>query len=613
VATAAEGAEALDTSYTFNNRNRLEMASVGSDKTSFLYYPDGKKKSVSYPNGAGESLEYWPNNRVKSIINTAGGATISSYAYEYDDNGNRTGQIEVQAGKTLITGYSYDTLDRMTGYSVDDGSSASYSFDGYNRATETVTDQDGDVVTKNYSYDETDWLTGVDDGTHVVSYGYDENGNTIRKSDSDDTDNDTVFDYDVNNRLVRVIQGTTLLGLYDYDAQGMRVRHRNSDRGDVDYFYDGKSVVEERLPSGELLAHYNYADKLMSLATPAGNQYYHIDALGSTVNLTDGQGNVKTSYFLNPWGMILEQIGESVNRHVFTGKEEDANTGLVYFGQRYYDADTGRFITEDSYLGKPDTPESLHRYLYCYSNPTTYVDHDGHSADIISAPAFGAALAASIEANPGALPILVGGATYYVTSKSIEGTRLGNGGFGETVYDWTHPNPKNGKDNFVPPVVITKENNSGKSDNNSEKKNKARQGNHTGQSSQIQKPKHTEEKKSSTQAEQAADSADKGVDLEQTGSYTNTHQSGKTYSGKGSRKRSQTSGRREAEKNKDPHVSTDWTPAESERDAFKEESRRLDKKGGASSDTNYNRLESPGKKYRIQDGEAPAGSPTKNE
>jgi RHS repeat-associated protein len=218
----------------------------------------------------------------------------------------------------------------------------------------------------------------VDAGTHIVSYGYDENGNTIRKSDSDDTDNDTVFDYDVNNRLVRVMQGTTLLGLYDYDAQGMRVRHRFSERGDVDYFYDGKSVVEERLPSGELLAHYNYADKLMSLATPAGSQYYHLDALGSTVNLTDGQGNVKTSYFLNPWGMILEQIGESVNRHVFTGKEEDENTGLVYFGQRYYDPDTGRFISQDSYLGEAGTPPSLHRYLYAYSNPTVYIDLEGY-------------------------------------------------------------------------------------------------------------------------------------------------------------------------------------------------------------------------------------------
>ena len=89
----------------------------------------------------------------------------------------------------------------------------------------------------------------------------------------------------------------------------------------------------------------------------------------------------------------------------------------------------------------------------------------------------------------------------------------------------------------------------------------------------------------------------------QTGSYTNLHASGKTYVGKGSRKRSQVSGRREAKRNNDPHVATDWTPARNNREAFKQESRRLDAEGGPGSPQNYNRIEQPGKKYRFQDGE----------
>ena len=39
------------------------------------------------------------------------------------------------------------------------------------------------------------------------------------------------------------------------------------------------------------------------------------------------------------------------------------------------------------------------------------------------------------------------------------------------------------------------------------------------------------------------------------------------------------------------------------REAFKQESRRLDADGGAGSSTNYNRIEQPGKKYRKEDGE----------
>ncbi|GFO55461.1 hypothetical protein GMSM_24680 [Geomonas sp. Red276] len=49
-------------------------------------------------------------------------------------------------------------------------------------------------------------------------------------------------------------------------------------------------------------------------------------------------------------------------------------------GQRYYDADTGRFITEDSYLGDQGEPPSLHRYLYAYSNPLVYVDLEGNAS-----------------------------------------------------------------------------------------------------------------------------------------------------------------------------------------------------------------------------------------
>ncbi|MEZ4297502.1 MAG: RHS repeat-associated core domain-containing protein [Polyangiaceae bacterium] len=89
----------------------------------------------------------------------------------------------------------------------------------------------------------------------------------------------------------------------------------------------------------------------------------------------------------------------------------------------------------------------------------------------------------------------------------------------------------------------------------------------------------------------------------ETGSYTNTHASGKTYSGKGSRTRSQQSGRRVAREHGDPHTATDWSPADNKGEAFKQESRRIDGHGGIDSSSNYNRVESPGKRLRNADGE----------
>ena len=60
----------------------------------------------------------------------------------------------------------------------------------------------------------------------------------------------------------------------------------------------------------------------------------------------------------------------------YTGKHQDA-TGLYYFGARYYDPETGRFITKDLVKGSLADPQSLNRYTYCRNNPHKYTDPDG--------------------------------------------------------------------------------------------------------------------------------------------------------------------------------------------------------------------------------------------
>ena len=87
----------------------------------------------------------------------------------------------------------------------------------------------------------------------------------------------------------------------------------------------------------------------------------------------------------------------------------------------------------------------------------------------------------------------------------------------------------------------------------------------------------------------------------QEGSYTNTHESGKQYHGKGDEKRAAKSGANKAKENNDPLKHTDWTPAKNKREAFKQESRRLEKGGGHRSKNNYNNRDSPGTKYRKED------------
>ncbi|MDH3976782.1 MAG: hypothetical protein OEV42_21175, partial [Deltaproteobacteria bacterium] len=376
------------TAYAYDNRNRIATATADTLLTSYGYYADGKKDTVTYPNGTDVKYIYHPTNRVASIVNqvTADSSVISSYNYDYDSNGNRTLQVEVQNGVSETTTYSYDDLDRMTEYTLTSGADVtvtSYTFEGYNRKTEELSVNGSATASKTYTYDALDRLTSVVDSINgkSISYSYDLNGNMLTKTDSLDSAANMNFEYDALNRLVKTTQATDTQGLYEYNADGLRVRHRLSERGDVDYYYDGNSIIEERnAADGSLLAHYRYADRLLSLNTELGTQYYHHDALGSTVNLTDNSGVVKVSYSLDPWGHIRNQVGSSINRQIFTGQEHDEQTGLIYFGARYYDAETARFISQDTYLGEYGTPPSLHRYLYAYSNPTVYIDLYGYEA-----------------------------------------------------------------------------------------------------------------------------------------------------------------------------------------------------------------------------------------
>ena len=88
-----------------------------------------------------------------------------------------------------------------------------------------------------------------------------------------------------------------------------------------------------------------------------------------------------------------------------------------------------------------------------------------------------------------------------------------------------------------------------------------------------------------------------------TGSYTNTHASGKTYDGKGDANRAAKSGRDVRRANNDPVVSTETRSAPNDRESFKQESRSLEQNGGPKNDQNYNKIDSPDTKYRREDGE----------
>jgi RHS repeat-associated protein len=59
------------------------------------------------------------------------------------------------------------------------------------------------------------------------------------------------------------------------------------------------------------------------------------------------------------------------------GEQIDQNLGTYYLRQRYYDLETGRFTARDTYQGRQEHPESLHKYSYVKNNPTNLIDPSG--------------------------------------------------------------------------------------------------------------------------------------------------------------------------------------------------------------------------------------------
>jgi len=90
----------------------------------------------------------------------------------------------------------------------------------------------------------------------------------------------------------------------------------------------------------------------------------------------DGTDDVVKSYTYEAYGKT-SGTGTFVNSFAYTGAVNDEETGLVYMNARYYDPDTGRFISQDTYRGDGETFWNL--YLYCNGDPVNCVDPTGHT------------------------------------------------------------------------------------------------------------------------------------------------------------------------------------------------------------------------------------------
>jgi len=113
--------------------------------------------------------------------------------------------------------------------------------------------------------------------------------------------------------------------------------------------------------------------------------YYFSDQLKTASVITDSAGAIKAESEYYPWGGELQFVNNDSNDYKFTGKKRDLETGLDYFGARYYSNGLGRWVSADwsatpvpvAYADFHD-PQSLNLYGYVRNVPTTGMDPDGH-------------------------------------------------------------------------------------------------------------------------------------------------------------------------------------------------------------------------------------------
>ena len=134
------------------------------------------------------------------------------------------------------------------------------------------------------------------------------------------------------------------------------------------------------------------ASQAPATSRTAGITYYHHDLAGSVIGATDALGAVLWQESYLPYGERLEPRStpdstdtaqQGGNRLWFHGKAEDAESGLQYFGARYYDPVIGRFLSIDPAGVEPGNVYSFNRYAYGNGNPYRFRDPNGMWAEDI--------------------------------------------------------------------------------------------------------------------------------------------------------------------------------------------------------------------------------------
>jgi RHS repeat-associated protein len=327
----------------------------------YRYDSLARRVELRYANGTTATYTYDDANRLLELAH-AGPAITWTYAYTYDNVGNR---LTMTVNGTDVHAYAYDDIYRLTDVDYPSPPGVAYNYDATGNRITVVAD-----VTTTYDVNNLNQYTAVDG----VPYAYDGSGNLT-------SDGVNTYAYDAENRLVSATTPTDTV-TYTYDALGRRIA-KTSGAGTTRYVYcNRQQVLAEYDGDDQLLARYVLGYRMDEPLrrdvpdVPGGSTftsyYYHLDALGSVIALTDAVGTVVDAYLYDVFGApaALSSVG---NPYFFTGRRYDAETDLYHYRARAYAPVLGRFLQADP-SGYSD---DVNLYTYVRNNPANYTDPMG--------------------------------------------------------------------------------------------------------------------------------------------------------------------------------------------------------------------------------------------
>ena len=364
----------------------------------------GKLISKTYGNGVTETINYNIQGWQTSTEVTNGSTNIYSQSLKYYNpakgttplyTGNISEWSTTLAGyQTNTYGFEYDKLSRLknTNSYIGTGTTPvnsytergiTYDMNGNITTLSRYSASAGtpqDSYTYTYEGNRLVSITGTNDNATIAdaTYTYDSNGNMTK-----DGLKNLQISYNFLNLPSVVNQSSAEIAKYSWFADGSK--YSVLDNSNNGYCYIGSLIYASnngnlQIESTDFAGgRINLVENTSTNALSQDIQYHHKDHLGSVRAITDNSGSVIEQNAYYPFGSrhtFGNTYAQTTNRFKFNGKEEQTTGNLNYldYGARMYDANIGRWITQDPLAEKY---YSQSPYNYCGGNPVLRIDYEG--------------------------------------------------------------------------------------------------------------------------------------------------------------------------------------------------------------------------------------------